>query len=54
MRVLAAINRDLREEVLVGRFRVDLFYRLSVFLFSVSSLRERGDDVILLAGYFCE
>lgn len=54
MCVLAAINCDLCEEVLVGRFCVDLFYRLSVFLFSVSSLCEWGDDVILLVGYFCE
>lgn len=54
MRVLAAINCDLCEEVLAGRFCADLFYCLSVFLFLVLLLRERGDDVILLAGYFCE
>ena len=50
--VIAATNRDLKKEVQEGRFRRDLFYRLSVVDISVPPLRERGDDVLLLADHF--
>lgn len=52
VRVLAASNRDLKTESEAGRFRLDLYYRLSVIQIDVPPLRERTDDVILLAEYF--
>ena len=54
VRILAATNRDLKQEVEEGRFRADLYHRLSVFPLTVPPLRERGRDVLALAGYFLE
>ena len=53
-RIVAATNRDLKKEVTEGRFRADLYHRLSVFPIHVPPLRERGEDSVLLAGFFIE
>lgn len=52
VRVIAASNRDLRTEGEAGRFRSDLFYRLSVIQIDIPPLRERGQDVELLAQHY--
>jgi len=54
VRVLAASNRDLKTESEAGRFRLDLYYRLSIIQIDIPPLRERGDDVLLLAQYYID
>ena len=52
MRVIAASNRDLKSESEAGKFRLDLFYRLSVIQIDLPPLRDRGDDVLSLTEHY--
>jgi len=54
VRIIAATNRNLKQEVEAGRFREDLFYRLNVFPIEVAPLRRRKEDIASLAAHFLE
>jgi len=54
VRIIAATNRHLGEAVREGSFRADLYHRLSVYPVAIPPLRERGSDVLILAGHFLE
>lgn len=54
VRVIAATNKDLNQEMLEGRFRADLFYRLNVFPLVMPPLRERAEDIPAMIDFFPE
>ena len=52
VRIIAATNRDINEEIINGRFRADLFYRINMYNIKIPPLRERKDDILPLANHF--
>ncbi|MGD8648399.1 MAG: sigma 54-interacting transcriptional regulator, partial [Desulfobacterales bacterium] len=52
VRIIAATNRDINEEIIKGRFRADLFYRINMYNIRIPPLRERKDDILPLANHF--
>jgi DNA-binding NtrC family response regulator len=52
VRIIAATNRDINEEIIKGRFRADLFYRINMYNIKIPPLRERRDDILPLASHF--
>jgi len=52
VRIIAATNRDINEEIIRGRFRADLFYRINMYNIRIPPLRERKDDILPLATHF--
>ena len=52
VRIIAATNRDINEEIIKGRFRADLFYRINMYNIKIPPLRERKNDILPLARHF--